>query len=74
MNVAPRWYVLGFGGAGKAYGELHSLSDAPTAYGFGTGFRYLIARKLGLTMGIDIARGPARTRSTFKSAVPGAKT
>lgn len=59
-NVAPRWYVLGFGGAGKAYGNLHSLSDAPTAYGFGTGFRYLIARKLGLTMGIDIARGPGQ--------------
>lgn len=59
-NLAPRWYVLGFGGAGKAYGNLHSLSDAPTAYGFGTGFRYLIARKLGLTMGIDIARGPGQ--------------
>ncbi|CAN7752715.1 BamA/TamA family outer membrane protein [Caballeronia sp. LjRoot29] len=59
-NLAPRWYVLGFGGAGKAYGNLHSLSDAPAAYGFGTGFRYLIARKLGLTMGIDIARGPGQ--------------
>jgi len=59
-NVAPRWYVLGFGGAGKAYGNLHSISDAPTAYGFGTGFRYLIARKLGLTMGIDVARGPGQ--------------
>jgi len=59
-KVAPRWFVLGFGGVGKAYGNLHSLSDAPTAYGFGTGFRYLIARKLGLTMGIDIARGPGQ--------------
>lgn len=59
-NVAPRWSVLGFGGLGRAYGDLHSFSDAPTAYGFGTGFRYLIARKLGLTMGIDIARGPGQ--------------
>jgi hypothetical protein len=59
-KVTPRWSVLGFGGAGKAYGNLHSFGDAPTAFGFGTGFRYLIARKLGLSMGIDIAHGPGQ--------------
>nr|WP_245753300.1 glyceraldehyde-3-phosphate dehydrogenase [Paraburkholderia sartisoli] len=59
-NVTPRWSVLGFGGLGKAYGNQHSISDAPLAYGFGTGFRYLIARKLGLSMGIDVARGPGQ--------------
>nr|WP_234475329.1 BamA/TamA family outer membrane protein [Paraburkholderia aspalathi] len=59
-NVTPRWSVLGFGGVGKAYGHLHSFSDAPTAFGFGTGFRYLIARKLGVTMGIDVAHGPGQ--------------
>nr|WP_284504696.1 BamA/TamA family outer membrane protein [Caballeronia sp. ATUFL_M1_KS5A] len=59
-NITPRWSVLGFGGAGKAYGNLHSFSDAPTAFGFGTGFRYLIARKLGIAMGIDIAHGPGQ--------------
>ncbi|CAG9216398.1 Outer membrane protein/protective antigen OMA87 [Paraburkholderia tropica] len=59
-NVTPRWAVLGFGGVGKAYGNLHSFSDAPTAFGFGTGFRYLIARKLGLSMGIDVAHGPGQ--------------
>lgn len=59
-KVAPRWFVLGFGGVGKAYGNLHAFPDAPTAYGYGTGFRYLIARKLGLTMGVDIARGPGQ--------------
>ncbi|WP_321813215.1 MULTISPECIES: glyceraldehyde-3-phosphate dehydrogenase [unclassified Paraburkholderia] len=58
--VTPRWSVLGFGGAGKAYGGIHSFSDAPTAFGFGTGFRYLIARKLGVTMGLDIAHGPGQ--------------
>jgi hypothetical protein len=57
-NVTPRWSVLGFGGVGRAYGNLHSFGDAPTAFGFGTGFRYLLARKLGLSMGIDIAHGP----------------
>jgi hypothetical protein len=59
-NVTPRWSVLGFGGVGKAYGHLHTFNDAPTAFGFGTGFRYLIARKLGVTMGIDVAHGPGQ--------------
>ncbi|WP_213306941.1 BamA/TamA family outer membrane protein [Paraburkholderia sacchari] len=58
--LTPRWSVLGFGGVGRAYGNLHSFSDAPTAFGIGTGFRYLIARKLGLTMGIDVAHGPGQ--------------
>ncbi|WP_322045100.1 BamA/TamA family outer membrane protein [Paraburkholderia sp. J67] len=58
--VTPRWSVLGFGGVGRAYGGVHAFSDAPTAFGFGTGFRYLIARKLGMTMGIDIAHGPGQ--------------
>ncbi|WP_408425103.1 hypothetical protein [Paraburkholderia fungorum] len=55
-NVMPRWSVLGFSGVGK----LHSFSDAPTAFGFGTGFRYVIARKLGVTMGIDVVHGPGQ--------------
>ncbi|SPB14168.1 hypothetical protein NOV72_01417 [Caballeronia novacaledonica] len=59
-NVTPRWSVLGFGGVGRAYGNLHAFSDAPTAFGFGTGFRYLIARKLGISMGIDVAHGPGQ--------------
>ncbi|CAB3809620.1 BamA/TamA family outer membrane protein [Paraburkholderia fynbosensis] len=58
--VTPRWSVLGFGGVGRAYGQLHTFSEAPTAFGFGTGFRYLIARKLGMTMGVDIAHGPGQ--------------
>jgi hypothetical protein len=58
--ITPRWSVLGFGGVGRAYGNLHAFSDAPTAFGFGTGFRYLIARKLGITMGIDVAHGPGQ--------------
>lgn len=59
-NITPRWALLGFGGAGRAYGNLHSFSDAPTAFGFGTGFRYLVARKLGISMGIDVAHGPGQ--------------
>ncbi|WJF91970.1 BamA/TamA family outer membrane protein [Paraburkholderia bonniea] len=59
-NVTPRWSVLGFGGAGKAYGRLHDFGEAQTAFGVGTGFRYLIAKKLGLAVGVDVAHGPGQ--------------
>lgn len=59
-KATPRWSILAFGGAGKAYGRLHDFSDAPTAFGFGTGFRYLLAKKLGLAMGLDVAHGPGQ--------------
>jgi hypothetical protein len=35
-----------------------SFGDAETAYNFGGGFRYLIARLFGIRAGIDIAKGP----------------
>ncbi|WP_301542609.1 BamA/TamA family outer membrane protein [Cupriavidus basilensis] len=54
-KMTPRWSLLGFTGAGKAYGKWHSFSDAATVYSVGAGFRYLIARKLGLSIGIDVA-------------------
>lgn len=54
-NVTPRWAALGFVGAGKAWGTWHTWSDASTPVGVGVGFRYLIARKLGMGVGIDIA-------------------
>ncbi|KWR91708.1 BamA/TamA family outer membrane protein [Cupriavidus sp. IDO] len=54
-DVTPRWSVLGFTGAGKAYGRWHDFSDATTVVSVGAGFRYMIARKLGVSIGIDVA-------------------
>ncbi|MBB1594561.1 BamA/TamA family outer membrane protein [Achromobacter sp. UMC46] len=54
-NVTPRWSLLGFTGLGKAYGRWHSFNEASTVVSVGTGFRYLIARKMGLSVGIDVA-------------------
>lgn len=59
----PRWTALVFGGVSKAYGKDQffpdlidtSFSDAPTRYTKGLGFRYLIAKKYGLRMGVDVA-------------------
>jgi hypothetical protein len=60
-KVNDRWSVVGFTGAGRAAAEFDALSDATRAYNFGAGFRYLMARKLGLGVGFDVARGPEET-------------
>jgi len=57
-NVTPRWAVVAFGGAGKAYGRRQEWDEAKTVGAGGVGFRYLLARKLGLYAGLDVARGP----------------
>jgi len=56
----PRWTLVGFGGVGKAFNK-GGKHDSDTVYSRGTGFRYLIARQLGLQMGLDIAKGPDDT-------------
>jgi hypothetical protein len=54
-NFMPRWAVLGFGGAGRAWGRTLDFGDASTHTAEGVGFRYLIARALGLYAGVDWA-------------------
>jgi hypothetical protein len=51
-NVTPRWALVAFAGTGKA---------DESASAWGVGFRRLVARRLGIYMGIDIARGPEET-------------
>ncbi|SHM82368.1 Surface antigen [Chitinophaga jiangningensis] len=57
-NVFSRWSAVFFTGVGKAFDEYDQFGDAPWSYNYGTGFRYLLARKFKLYMGADIARGP----------------
>ncbi|MBM3115048.1 BamA/TamA family outer membrane protein [Jeongeupia naejangsanensis] len=64
-DVTPRWSLLAFGGAGKAWGRWHDFGDAETVYSYGTGFRYLIAKKLGLASGLDFAWGPDGQRAFY---------
>lgn len=54
-DVDERWSVVGFAGAGKAWGR-DSFDDATTPVSGGAGFRYLIARRLGLYVGMDYAK------------------
>ena len=60
-NVTPRWALVGFGGVGRAWGTRTTFSDAGDVKAWGAGFRYLVARRLGLLAGIDVARGPENT-------------
>lgn len=53
-----RWSVMGFSGTGKAFDEWRYFGPADWVWNYGTGFRYLLARKFGLRMGVDIAKGP----------------
>lgn len=57
-NVFSRWSAVFFGGTGKAFDEYSDFGSAKWVYNAGTGVRYLLARKFGLYMGADVARGP----------------
>jgi len=57
-DFSPRFSVVGFVGTGKAVLKEDSWGNESWKTSGGAGGRYLIARKLKLRMGIDIARGP----------------
>lgn len=57
-DFTSRFSMIGFAGAGKAVMEGDSWSEASWKASGGAGARYLIARKLKLRMGMDVARGP----------------
>ena len=60
-NATPRWALIGFFGGGRAWGLQERFGEANTVFAGGAGFRYLIARRLGIYMGLDVARGPDET-------------
>jgi hypothetical protein len=63
--VAKRWWLVAFAGEGWTdAGSIRALEDQSVHAG-GFGFRYLIARILGIQAGIDVARGPEKTAIYF---------
>jgi hypothetical protein len=64
-NFHERWGLVAFGGAGKAGRSFSELDDAKTILSKGVGFRYLMARKLGLHAGMDFAWGPDESALYF---------
>lgn len=57
-DLYKRWSLMGFGGVASAFNDWDKAFAKPVVYNYGSGFRYLIARKFKLRMGIDVARGP----------------
>jgi outer membrane protein assembly factor BamA len=57
-NVTPRWALVGFLGAGRAWSTSESFGDAGSRVSKGIGVRYFLAKRLGMYVGIDYARGP----------------
>jgi hypothetical protein len=57
-QLHPRFSLVGFGGAGIARSESERRDPEKTVTTGGVGFRYLLARKHGLHMGLDVAQGP----------------
>jgi len=56
-----RFSVVGFAGYGAAWNDFEHLDSKLTVVTGGTGFRYEIARRYGLHMGVDIAFSPGVT-------------
>jgi hypothetical protein len=53
--VYHRWSLVGFAGTGKAFNQFSEFSDAEWIYSYGVGYRYQLARKYGMHVGMDFA-------------------
>ncbi len=60
-GMTPRWSLVFFGGVGKTTTINEFRGEGQTVGAGGLGFRYRLARKLGLQAGVDVARGPEDT-------------
>jgi len=55
-NLYKRWNLVGFTGMGNAFSSFDEFNEGKSVASIGTGFRYLLARKFGLQMGMDFAK------------------
>jgi len=53
--VYKRWSLNTFTGMGKAFKSFSQFGDATLVYNYGLGFRYLLADKFGMDVGMDFA-------------------
>ena len=58
VKIYKRWSMVGFAGIGTTVASLEEMNFGATVWNAGGGFRYMIARLLGLQMGLDFAHGP----------------
>lgn len=61
-QLSSRWAAVAFGGYGATFVNKSRLYRAESGiWTYGAGVRYRIARKLGIDVGLDVARGPEDT-------------
>jgi hypothetical protein len=60
-DITYRWSLVGFGGSGWTAENISDFGEESAKFAGGGGFRYLVARRLGLRVGLDIAVGPEDT-------------
>lgn len=60
-RITPRWKLGIFSGSGRTAAHFSDLDEGDAVDTIGTGFRYLVARRYGFQMGVDIAKGPEET-------------
>ena len=62
-GITPRWTLVFFGGVGttSSISKIIDGGEGETVGAGGLGFRYRLARELGLQAGVDVARGPEDT-------------
>ena len=60
-NFTPRWSAIAFGGGGRVGDNISDLGSAQSNTAVGAGFRYMLAKLLGIKVGLDVARGPEDT-------------
>lgn len=61
-QMSDRWALVAFGGYGETFVSSSKLYTAESGiWTFGGGIRYRIARKFGIDVGLDVARGPDST-------------
>lgn len=58
VRAYKRWGLVGFAGYGRSIADLDNWDGGNNVWNAGGGFRYLLARQLGLQMGIDVGFGP----------------
>lgn len=61
-----RFSIVGFVGVGAAWNDSIHFDDVESVVAGGTGFRYELARKYGIHVGIDVAFGPDNVAVYFQ--------
>lgn len=58
VRAYKRWGLVGFAGYGRSVADVEDWDGGANVWNAGGGFRYLVARQLGLQMGIDAGWSP----------------